>query len=83
MITQGVFYGVGGALLYSPFVFYLDEWFDKRKGLAYGFLWAGTGVGGTVVPLVLEWGLEKYGFRTTLRAWALLLVKSLASILYS
>ncbi|KAK0510898.1 hypothetical protein JMJ35_006450 [Cladonia borealis] len=82
IITQGVLYGVGGALLYSPFVFYLDEWFDKRKGLAYGFLWAGTGVGGTVVPLILEWGLANYGFRTMLRSWALLLVVTLSPLIY-
>lgn len=74
ILTQGLLYGVGGSLLYSPFIFYLDEWFDRWKGFAYGFLWAGTAVGGTVGPLILEWGLKKYGFRIMLRAWASLLV---------
>lgn len=74
IFTQGVLYGLGGASLYSPFIFYLDEWFDRRKGLAFGVLWAGTAVGGIVVPLILEWGLERYGFRIILRAWAVLLV---------
>ena len=74
ILTQGLLYGLGGALLYSPFIFYLDEWFDRRKGLAFGVLWARTAVGGIVVPLILEWGLERYEFRIILRAWAVLLV---------
>lgn len=71
--TQGVLFGLGLAALYSPFLFYLDDWFDKRKGFAYGCLWAGTGAGGLVTPLLMGWGLEKFGFRTMLRAWAILM----------
>ena len=74
VITQGAIYGFGGALLYQPFVFYLDEWFIARKGLAFGILWAGTGVGGAVIPLIMNWCLDTYGFRTTLRMWAVTIV---------
>ena len=77
IVTQGAIYGVGGALLYTPFVLHLDEWFIARKGLAYGILWAGTGVGGTVVPLIMDWSLGKYGFRTTLRIWAVAVVSQI------
>ncbi|KAL8797302.1 MAG: hypothetical protein Q9195_000456 [Heterodermia aff. obscurata] len=63
ILTQGALYGIGGAFLYCPFVFYLDEWFIERKGLAFGILWAGTGTSGTIVPVVMDWGLNKYGFR--------------------
>ncbi|KAG7006620.1 hypothetical protein G7Y79_00013g033920 [Physcia stellaris] len=69
ILTQGALYGIGGAFLYNPFVFYLDEWFIERKGLAFGILWAGTGISGTIVPVLMGWGLGKYGFRTMLRAW--------------
>ena len=74
ILTQGLLYGIGGALVYNPFLFYVDDWFVKRKGLAYGVFWAGTGVCGTVVPLIMERGLYLYGFRTTLQAWALFAV---------
>lgn len=74
LVTQGAMYGIGGAFLYNPFVFYLDEWFVERKGLAFGILWAGTGISGTLVPLLMDWGLEKYGFRIMLRFWALVIV---------
>ena len=76
IFTQGAMYGLGGAFLYNPFVFYLDEWFIERKGLAFGILWAGTGISGTIVPLVMEWGLERYGFRTMLRSCAAMLVRT-------
>lgn len=71
LVTQGILYGLGGAMLYTPFVIELGEWFVERKGLAFGLLWAGTGISGAVVPPLIEWGLSKYGFRTMLRAWAL------------
>lgn len=43
ILTQGVLYAIGGSMLYSPTMFYLDEWFVKRKGLAFGIMWAGVG----------------------------------------
>ena len=43
IFSQGVLYGIGGSLLYTPSMFYLDEWFTRRKGLAFGIMWAGAG----------------------------------------
>lgn len=43
ILTQGVLYAVGGSLLYFPTVAFLDEWFIKRKGFAFGVMWAGAG----------------------------------------
>ena len=74
ILTQGVLYAIGGNLLYTPTIVFLDEWFVHRKGFAYGIMWAGTGVSGIVVPLVMNWGLEKYGHRTMLRVWPVTLV---------
>jgi MFS family permease len=39
IISQGVFYGIGGALCYSPTIFFMDEWFVQKKGLAFGIMW--------------------------------------------
>lgn len=70
IVTQGIFYAIGGSIAYCPCILYMDEWFVKRKGLAYGIMWSGTGLGGITMPLLLEFLLGKYGFRTTLRIWA-------------
>lgn len=74
VLTQGVLYAIGGSLLYFPAIVYLDEWFIQNKGRAYGIMWAGTGTSGVCVPFVMNWGLNKYGFRTMLRAWAVIML---------
>lgn len=38
--------------------------------------YSGTGISGLILPLVFGRLLEKYGFATTLRAWALFLVRT-------
>lgn len=77
MLTQGILYAIGGGLLYHPILIFIDEWFIRRKSLAYGVMWAGSGVGGLCGPLVLEWGLSKYGAKTFLRGWAVTLVSKM------
>lgn len=68
---QGVLYAIAGSTCYCPCMLYLEEWFVRRKGLAYSIMWSGTGLGGFAIPLVLEFLLDRYGFRTTLRVWAI------------
>ena len=74
ILTQGVVFGLSGGLVYLPTIRYMDEWFIRRKGFAFGVMWAGTGVSGVIIPLVMEWGLNKYGSSTMLRAWAVVLL---------
>lgn len=38
--------GFGGGLVYWPMLFMLPQWFVKRKGLAGGLIFSGSGVGG-------------------------------------
>jgi MFS family permease len=37
--SQGVIYAIGGALCCSLVIAFMDEWFVKRKGLAFGIMW--------------------------------------------
>lgn len=71
IITQGVLYAVGGGLAWTPILFYIEEWWVRRRGFAYGVTMAGLGLSGAILPLVLEWLLRQYGFRTTLRVCAI------------
>ncbi|KAF2262877.1 MFS general substrate transporter [Lojkania enalia] len=82
IVTQGVFYAIGGGLVYSPVIQFMDEWFVRRKGLAFGVMWAGTGIGGVLIPLLLEYLLNNHGFRTTLRIWSIILFLLTAPLLY-
>jgi cyanate permease len=42
--------------------------------MAYGVMWAGTGAAGLIIPFVMNFLLQKCGFRTTLRIWAVALI---------
>ena len=75
LATQGVLYAVGGLIIYFPSIQYIEEWFVVRRGMAYGVMWAGTGSAGIVVPFLLQWLLDSYGFRVALRTWAVILVR--------
>lgn len=74
ILLQGFIASLGCGLLFTSTTLYLDEWFVKRKGLAYGIMWAGKSLSGVVIPFIIDAGLEKYGYRTTIRAWAVGLV---------
>ncbi|KAJ4144391.1 hypothetical protein LMH87_003275 [Akanthomyces muscarius] len=82
IVTQGILYAVGGSIAYCPCILYMDEWFVQRKGLAYGIMWSGTGLGGITMPLLLEFLLGRYGFRTTLRIWAAALFVATLPLVY-
>jgi MFS family permease len=81
--TQGVMYALGGLAAYFPAMSLVSEWFVRRRGLAFGIMWAGTGIAGTVVPFLLQWLLDSYGFRTALRVWAIVLAILATPCVYS
>ncbi|KAL9594616.1 MAG: hypothetical protein Q9179_005309 [Wetmoreana sp. 5 TL-2023] len=82
ILTQGVLYACGGLLLYSPTIIFLDEWFVQRKGLAFGIMWAGTGVSGVVLPFIMSGLLGRFDFRITLRAYGIALAVLSSPLLF-
>lgn len=82
MLSQGALYGCGTVLLYTPTFSLMNEWFVKRRGLAYGVMFAGTGCSGLVLPFLFERLLSKYGHHTTLRIWGIVLVVMTSPVLY-
>lgn len=82
LATQGVAYAIGGAFHYFPTLAYLDEWFVQRKGIAFGIICAGGGAAGVAIPLVMEWVLNRWGYQTALRAWAVAVFVLTAPTLY-
>lgn len=72
LACEGVLYAIGGAMLYSPCLYYASEWFVARRGLANGIIFAGTAVGGIVFPLILPTLLHNFGIYGTLRALSII-----------
>ncbi|KAJ7187252.1 MFS general substrate transporter [Mycena filopes] len=67
VLLQGVVWAIGGSLLYFTCISYMSEWFIARRGMANGILFAGTAVGGVLLPLVLPRLIGTYGPSKTLR----------------
>ncbi|KAJ5894967.1 hypothetical protein N7495_006658 [Penicillium taxi] len=82
VLSQGIGFGIGGCIAYSPSILFMPEWFDRRRGLAFGVVWAGSGLSGIVFPIVLGKLLHHLGFRTTLRICSVLLFVMAAPFLY-
>lgn len=74
ILTQGVMYGVGFISFYYPILSMVDEYWVRRRGMAYGLLCSASGASGAVTPVILQSLLRDYGYRTTLRAVAIMLV---------
>lgn len=74
ILTQGVLYGVGFVIFYYPILTMVDEFWVRRRGMAYGLLCSASGASGAMIPLVLQTLLRRFGYRTTLRAIAVMLV---------
>lgn len=68
--TQGVMYGVGFIILTYPIISFVDEWWVVRKGMAFGVISAASGASGIFMPFIIEALLNRYGYKTTLRAIA-------------
>jgi len=42
----------------------ISVWFDRRRGLALGLTLAGLGLGGIVWPILSQWAITEFGWRT-------------------
>lgn len=37
--SQGVAYGIGASIAYAPTIVFMEDWFVRRRGLAFGIMW--------------------------------------------
>lgn len=79
--TQGAIFAIGGVLAYFPGVQLIDQWFVKRRATAFAIVWAGSPLTGVIIPFVMQWLLDTYGFRTALRVYAVVTVSPEAASL--
>lgn len=70
-ITMSVAMSLVGSLAASAVI---SRWFSKSRGRALGVSAAGTSVGGILVPIMLTWAIELWGWRTALEYLALFLL---------
>jgi MFS family permease len=80
-LTIGVMVGAGSICLgYSGQSLFLPNWFNRRRGLAMGFAFAGVGIGSmTLLPWVQHM-IEQTGWRTACTAMGIVVLVVLAPI---
>lgn len=59
ILTQGVMYALGGSMLYYPMLLFLDEWFVRKKGIAFGIMWVSRTSHIKQVPFLTKLRLEQ------------------------
>lgn len=74
LVFQGLVFGFGWVVCYTPFLFMLNEWFVEKRGLAYGILFCASGFSGLFIPLGFGTSLQRFGFRNTLRGYTILTI---------
>ena len=65
-LTFGVLTGIGVGLSTTPGVILTARYFDKRRGIANAFCLSGTAAGSFILPFLIEYLLDGYGFRGTM-----------------
>ena len=71
-LAQGLLLGIATGLSFVPSMTIAPSWFDKQRGLAMGFISAGTGIGGLVWAPAISACIRSMGFQNTLRLTACL-----------
>ncbi|GAA5905786.1 hypothetical protein JCM6882_000458 [Rhodosporidiobolus microsporus] len=70
ILAQGIVCGTANAVLFSPVWSWFGEWWSARRGLAFGIVLSGIGVGGFGFPFLIDGLLARGGFPWLCRAWA-------------
>ena len=76
---------IGGAGMFSPTLAYVTRWFDRRRGSAVALVSSGQYLAGAVWPVLLQIGIDRYGWRRTMMLYGILIavtVPVLAAIFY-
>jgi len=48
--------------MHTPASAAVANWFKRKRGLAFGIMWSGVGIGGVLVPAI-GWLVDEYGWR--------------------
>ena len=63
-LVYGVAVALGGSGCVVPITSTIPRWFVRRRGIATSLTWTGIGVGGVVTPMLAQWLISSYDWRT-------------------
>ncbi|PWY67864.1 MFS general substrate transporter [Aspergillus eucalypticola CBS 122712] len=68
ILAQGILFGCANALLFYPTIAAINQWFDRRRGIALGLAVSGSSLGGIFWTEIIQLMLDHIGFGWTVRA---------------
>ncbi|KAG9000097.1 hypothetical protein FRB94_002097 [Tulasnella sp. JGI-2019a] len=74
VLCQGFAIGGSAGFIFLPSLSVIPQWFDKRRGRAYGIISLGSSTGGTILPIILRHLLTSVGFKWTIRILAFIIL---------
>ncbi|ODQ52578.1 MFS general substrate transporter [Saitoella complicata NRRL Y-17804] len=80
--TQGILFGMGIAVGFTPAVSIPTQYFTKRRGFATGCVMAGSGLGGVLYPPLTRVLIDKVGPHWTLRIFGFLTIAIVAPSIF-
>lgn len=66
-------------MIFYPSMSVVSTWFFKRRALAFGFVAAGSSLGGIIFPIMVQRMLPQVGFGWAMRTAAFLILFLLVS----
>ena len=82
-IGHGLLIGViGNGAIYAPLVIYVSRWFDRRRGAAIALISSGQYIAGVVWPSVFEQGIARFGWQSTMLAYAVVVLLLIPPFLF-
>ncbi|OAL06079.1 MFS general substrate transporter [Phaeosphaeriaceae sp. SRC1lsM3a] len=74
ILAQGICSPLGLNCIFQAGTSTIPTWFFKKRGLAYGVMAAGSGLGGIIFPIMASHLIPKVGFGWTMRTIAFLIL---------
>ncbi|KAG0426776.1 hypothetical protein HPB47_026124, partial [Ixodes persulcatus] len=73
-ITQGVVFGFGSGIVFIMMPIFINQYFDKYKGLALGIMYTGSTSSAFVFPRLLLFLKETYNFRSSVMIYGAIIM---------
>ncbi|KAF7308875.1 MFS domain-containing protein [Mycena kentingensis (nom. inval.)] len=78
VLCQGVGIGLMAGMIFGPCLGCLGHWFNKRRGVAFGWAATGSSIGGTIFPIATHKLIPLVGFPWTMRICGFILIFTLS-----
>ncbi len=78
ILAQGICSPIGLNCIFQAGTSTIPTWFFKKRGLAFGIMAAGSGLGGVIIPIMASHLIPEIGYAWTLRTFGFMILALMA-----